>query len=145
MPKATKTNNRVKDSIFEIPGVFKVKAIKAVREKRYKYHTVKQYLVQWDGYDDDQNTWEPEENIYDKQLIHNFEKNRKCVKASWQFLCPEKKKWFPYPENMSSAMESVFDEWSKDPVAEKQEFVVTHTIDFENMMQNGLCVKRGYI
>lgn len=41
-----------------------------IRKKAYEY------LLKWEGYPDDQNTWEPAENLADcKHLLENFERN----------------------------------------------------------------------
>ena len=36
-----------------------------------------EYLVKWEGYDTNENTWEPEENVLNKRLIEEFEQGRK--------------------------------------------------------------------
>ncbi|MCC7160093.1 MAG: hypothetical protein IT281_11260 [Ignavibacteria bacterium] len=35
-----------------------------------------EYLLKWFGYDEDDATWEPEENIFCKDLIQIYESNR---------------------------------------------------------------------
>lgn len=37
----------------------------------------REYLIKWQGYSAKNNSWEPWENILDKNLIHQFEKKRK--------------------------------------------------------------------
>ena len=45
--------------------------------KSRKRKNIQEYLVKWEGYPDDQNTWEPEQNIHDKDLIKEFESKRR--------------------------------------------------------------------
>lgn len=37
----------------------------------------KEYLIKWEGFDDKDNTWEAAKNILCKELIDEFEKNKK--------------------------------------------------------------------
>ena len=50
------------------PDVYRAEKIVKRRKKRNDY----QYFVKWHGYDSDQNTWEPPENIIDKNLLSDF-------------------------------------------------------------------------
>ena len=54
--------------IIDNESVFRVENILATRLRRGK----RQYLVKWEGYPSTENTWEPEDNILDSQLIDNF-------------------------------------------------------------------------
>ena len=65
------------------PEVFRVAAI---LKKRANKKGEIEYLIQWDGYGEDHNSWEPKANILDTGLIRAFE-------ASFEpELPPEKKK-----------------------------------------------------
>jgi len=44
--------------------------------KRRKRKGKTQHYVKWLGYTEEQSTWEPEGNIYDKSLIEMFEQSR---------------------------------------------------------------------
>ena len=54
--------------IIDNESVFRVENILATRLRGGK----RQYLVNWEGYPSTENTWEPEDNILDSQLIDNF-------------------------------------------------------------------------
>ena len=68
-PKKRKTKNHV----------FTVDKILAVR-KAESGNTL-EYLVKWEGFGPEENTWEPEVNIYDRSLIENFNKTQAAQEA----------------------------------------------------------------
>ena len=45
--------------------------------KKRIYKGKVEYLVKWEGYDTNENTWEPEKNVLNKRLIEEFEQDRK--------------------------------------------------------------------
>lgn len=67
MPKkiSTKTN----EPINREENLWTVERIIATRQRK----GVRQYLVKWEGWDETNNTWEPEMNIFDPELIYIFE------------------------------------------------------------------------
>ncbi|KAI8374415.1 uncharacterized protein BYT42DRAFT_576273 [Radiomyces spectabilis] len=45
--------------------------VSRVAGRKYKNKTLL-YLIEWDGYPKESNTWEPQENVYDEMLVNNF-------------------------------------------------------------------------
>ena len=54
------------------PDVYTAEKILKARKRRGKL----QYLVKWANFPASESTWEPEENILDKQLLENFHSNQ---------------------------------------------------------------------
>jgi len=47
--------------------------VEAILDKRSTANNVTQYLLKWKGYSDDDNTWEPRENLDCDEMIDEFE------------------------------------------------------------------------
>ena len=67
------------DDSTENDEEYEVEKIIATRKKNKKT----EYLIKWKGYDDSENTWEPESNLSQcKQLIKQFEIQHRNVKQT---------------------------------------------------------------
>ena len=58
--------------VVDNKSIFRAEKILKRRERKGKT----QYYVKWLGYTEEQSTWEPEENIYDKNLMEMFKQSR---------------------------------------------------------------------
>lgn len=56
------TDDSVEEEVYEVEAIVGEKTVKGI----------KHYKVKWENYDESENTWEPEENIIDKDLIAKF-------------------------------------------------------------------------
>lgn len=74
----SKENEHV-DYSYEAEEYGKEYSIEKILKKRLRNGHI-EYFLKWKGYNDSSNTWEPEENIYCRKLIKDFEKNLKQKK-----------------------------------------------------------------
>ena len=72
-PSPEQTTTTTSDSDSPTQEQFEVEAIRGKKVRGGKYKKVL-YLIKWKGYPEEENTWEPAENIHAAELIEKFEK-----------------------------------------------------------------------
>eukprot|EP00386_Alphamonas_edax_P006987 GDKI01022863.1.p1 GENE.GDKI01022863.1~~GDKI01022863.1.p1 ORF type:complete len:177 (-),score=52.92 GDKI01022863.1:38-568(-) len=128
-------------------GVYKVdylRASKSVDGKTY-------YLVKWEGYDDAHNTWEPEENILDPELIKDMKAKAKSgadlgAPVKWEYFldAPQDGKaagWHPYTAEGAAVVEEAFEEWKSDAIVDVRAVksgMYMYQVDFNRMTQQNI-------
>lgn len=67
------SSKKIKKEVKQTAEIYTVEKIVGKQTQKGKT----KYLVKWDGYSNEENTWEPEENILCPVLILEYEKSRK--------------------------------------------------------------------
>ncbi|XP_055370700.1 SUN domain-containing protein 2-like isoform X2 [Condylostylus longicornis] len=62
--------------------------VEKIEDRRKRYGKI-EYYIKWAGYPQEENTWEPEDNITDKDLILEFEANFKDEDQKAASQCPQ--------------------------------------------------------
>jgi len=60
--------------------------VEKILDKRILENGQVEYFLKWFGYEDDDATWEPEENVFCKDLIQLFERSDEFVKKQCQLI-----------------------------------------------------------
>ncbi|KAL9645471.1 hypothetical protein ABK040_002667 [Willaertia magna] len=69
---STKKKKEEEDEVITIEDDDHVFLVEKLLEKKYMAKGEPMYLVKWQGYPDSENTWELESNIFDVNIINNF-------------------------------------------------------------------------
>lgn len=68
--------------------VFMAERIVNERVRKIRGHKVREFLIKWEGFDNGNNTWEPEKNIFNKKLIDSWRLESSKQKKSKRSLVP---------------------------------------------------------
>jgi len=90
---------RKRDNVYEV---------EELRGKRHAAPGVIQYLVKWAGWSERDNTWEPPSNIFNKNLIRDYE----AVKI-WKWQFETKDGWKDMDPNNGKDVEGAYSAWMK--------------------------------
>ena len=69
-----------KKILHEMKNEYSIYKVDKIIDRRLNSNREIEYLVKWVGYDEKDNTWEPETNIFDKSIIADYERSRKKEK-----------------------------------------------------------------
>ncbi len=61
--------------------------VEKILNKRLLENGEMEYFLKWLGYEEDEATWEPEENVFCKDLIRLYEQNIIVSKEEMHFFC----------------------------------------------------------
>jgi chromobox protein 1 len=61
--------------------------VEKILNKRFLENGEMEYFLKWFGYEEDEATWEPEENVFCKDLIRLYEQNIIVSKEEMHFFC----------------------------------------------------------
>lgn len=62
--------------------------VEAILDKRQLDHGQVEYFLKWFGYDENDATWEPEENVFCKALIEQYECRQAITDLQKNLVCP---------------------------------------------------------
>ena len=131
----------------KLAQAFEVDELRASRKRNGKT----EYFVKWAGFDEIDNSWEPEENIHGPKLIPKLEE-RKAARV-WQYYVSEpvddkKVGWHEFADDEGVSITQAYQAWLDDAKApSKVAFARTvlnkagkastfqYTLDFEAMTQ----------
>jgi hypothetical protein len=129
-------------------NAFAVDELRASRKRNGKT----EYLVKWSGFDDKDNSWEPEENIHGPKLIPHL-KDRMDGRRVWQYyvdkpIDDKKIGWHDFADDEGVSITQLYQAWLDDEKAPSkvpfERTVVTksgktntfkYTLDFETLTQ----------
>ncbi len=105
----------------------------AITKKRVRKGKV-EYLVKWKGWSPKFSTWEPEINILDPRLIHQFERRKVMQEQNQNKRGRKPKSMSPNKKKKKSNVELSDEEEEKEEEEKgKEEFASKHSVHFANV------------